>query len=151
MKNLQIKKFIIPIILILIFIIIYFIVMPIIKSKKASDKASEDIFKNFENGLTNLEIAYQKTELDAEEFGAKKAYSYVANEKIVMLYIYKKNSKIYKQGEENGFITSSKTPESSLYGIFMNNCVLLIEEDFPNSEQVLSLFSSLSEAYSDKI
>lgn len=147
MKNLQIKKFIIPIILVLIFIVIYFVIIPIIKSKKATN----DIFKNFENGLTNLGIVYQKEKLDAKEYGAKKAYSYKANDKVAMIYIYKKNTKAYKNGEINGFIPSNKIPESSLYGIFMNSCVLFIEEDFPNSEQIINLFSSLSKDYFDKI
>lgn len=139
----QIKKFIIPIIVITLFCIIYFLIYPMYKL----DKASKNIFIDMEKELTNLKIDYKKKELDASEYGAKKAYSYTANEKLLMLYVFPKNSKEFNEGAKNGYIISKKTAESKLYGIFLNNCVLLIESEYPNSKHVLDLFNSLSNDY----
>lgn len=143
----QIKKFIIPTIVIGLFIIIYFFIYPIYKL----DKATKTIFKDFENGLTNFKVEYKKEELDASEYGAKKAYSYTANEKLLMLYVFPKNSSKFNEGLKNGYIVSKKNDKSKLYGIFLNNCVLLIESEYPNNEQVLSLFNSLSEEYNSNL
>ena len=142
-----IKNLIIPFIIVLLFAIVYFIIIPNYKSSKAS----KEIFNEFEVGLTNLKIEYQKEEINASEFGAKKAYSYVANEKLMMLYIFDKNSKDYQEGSKNGFITSKENEESKLYGVFMNNCVLVIESEYPNNVEVLNLFITLSTNYNSAI
>ena len=142
-----IKNLIIPIIIVLLFAIVYFIIIPNYKSSKAS----EEIFNEFEVGLTNLKIEYSKEQVNANEFGAKKAYSYNTNEKLMTLYIFNKNSKDYQEGLKNGYITSKDFEETKLYGIFMNNCVLFIESDYPSNEEVVKLFTSLSENYIDEI
>lgn len=142
-----IKKLILPIILIVLFVIIYFLVFPEIKQRNAS----KEIFDSFRNGLTSLNIEYVEVEINAEEYGAKKAYSYTSNEKLVMLYVYGKNSKIYNQGIIDNYISSNKNEESKLYGVFLNNCVLFMESGFPNDEQVLNLFTSLSKTYYESI
>lgn len=138
-----VKKLIIPIIIVVLFAAAYFFIYPIFKLNNAVN----NIFQNFENGLTNLNIEYQKEALDSTIFGAKKAYSYTADEKVLKLYVFPLNSSQYKEGEKNGYIASKDNEDIQLYGIFYNNCVLLIESDYPNNEQILTLFNSLSSDY----
>lgn len=137
----KIKNFIIPLIIIGIFSIIYFLVIPSIEHKKLSKKFIE----SFENSLNNLNINYKKEELDAKEYGAIMAYSYIADDKKIMLYVYNKNNNKYKKGKKDGFIVSSKNADFRLYGIFMNNTVLYMEEGFPNDDEILKIFTELSE------
>ena len=139
----QIKNLIIPCIIVLLFAIVYLIIMPKIRYQKALN----NIFTNFEKGLNNLEIEYEKTELDASFFGAEKAYSYISNEKKIMLYVYSNNSKYYKQGLNDGFVISKNNDESKLYGVVTNNCILYMESEFPKDTEVLELFQNLSKEY----
>ena len=139
----KIKKFIIPIIIVLVFSIVYLFVIPTIKKKNATN----NLFKSFEEGITKLEIKYEKKELDASVFGANKAYSYTSNEKTIMLYVYNTNSNYYKQGLKNGYIDSKNNDESKLYGVMANNCVLYMESEFPHDTDVLELFQNLSKEY----
>lgn len=142
----KIKLLILPIILTILFLIIYFFIYPMVKSKKAI----ETIFSNFETGLTNLKIEYQKEEVDAKEFGAAKAYSYVSNDKILKIYVYRKNSHKFKEGLKQGYIIG-KNKTLKLYGIFTNNCVLFLQSGYPSDAQILSLFTALSEDYYNNI
>lgn len=139
----KIKNLIIPCIIVFLFAIVYLIIMP----KMRYQKALNNIFTKFEEGLTNPEIDYEKTEVDAAFFGAKRAYSYTSNEKTIMLYVYSNNSKYYNQGLKDGFVKSKNNDESRLYGVMNNNCILYMESEFPKDTEVLELFQNLSKEY----
>ncbi len=132
----KIKNIIIVALIIVLIVIGYFVVTKYFSKTNRED----EIFSSFESGLTGLGITYTRSDVDASEYGAKKAYSYVANEKTIILYIFDSNSEEYKQGELNNFIQSKKNEESKLYGVFRNNCVLYMESEFPNDSEVLTLF-----------
>ena len=106
----------------------------------SKDNRDEKIYSSFESGLNSLGITYTRSDVDASEYGAKKAYSYVANEKTIILYIFDSKSEEYKQGELNNFIQSKNNEEAKLYGVFKNDCVLYMESEFPNDSDVLTLF-----------
>lgn len=137
----KIKNLIIPLIVVVIFSIIYFLIIPSMQYKKLSKKFIE----SFENRLYNLGIVVKKEKLDAKEYGASMAYSYTSDDKKMMLYVYDKNNKKYKNGQKDGFIVSSKDADFKLYGIFMNNVVLYLESEFPSSDEILKLLEELSQ------
>ena len=137
----KIKNIIIPIVVILIFSIVYFLVIPRIQYKNLAKK----VLESFETSLINLGISAEKDILEAKEYGAFLAYSYIVDDKKVKVYIYNKNSNKFKQGQQDGFIESSKDKNFKLYGIFRNNCVLYMEEGFSNDDEVLNVFLELSE------
>ncbi len=142
MKKLLNKLFI-PIIIIVLFTICYFIIGPIY----ISYKAQKDIYNDFEKGLKDLKIEYNKTNVNYKEFGALQAYKYTANDRSIVLYIYDRDSEDFIKGSKEGYIISSENEETKLYGVFENNCVLFMEAEFPNDTEVLNLFISLSEKY----
>lgn len=137
------NKLLVPIIIIFLFAIIYLVIIPLY----LSSKAKKDIFKNFEQELNDLKIEYQKEDTNYKEFGANLAYKYVSNNKTVALYIFNKNSSEYNQGIKDGYITSNINEETKLYGVFINNCVLFMESEFPNDTEILNIFISLSKEY----
>lgn len=143
----MLKNLIIPCIIILIFSVVYFLIIPNVKKSDETKK----IFNDFEKGMSNLNIEYEKNSIDASIFGANKAYSYTSNEKTVKLYVYSNNSKEYEQGLIDGYIVSKDDEESKLYGIIVNNCVLYMESGFPNDIEVLNLFQNLSKEYFDSL
>ena len=141
----MIKNLIIPCIIVFLFAIVYLIIIP----KMRYQNALNNIFTKFEEGLTNLEINYEKIEVDSTIFGAKRAYSYTSNEKTIMLYVYSNNSKYYNQGLKDGFVKSQNNDDSRLYGVMNNNCILYMESEFPKDIEVLELFQNLSKEYLD--
>ena len=121
--NKTIKIIIIPIIVIILFSFVYFIIIPRLNKKDFKDT----LFKDFEQGLANLGISYTRNNVDASEYGAVMAYTYMAEDKYIGLYYFGENSSEYNDGELNGYIPSKINGESYLYGVFKNNCVLFME------------------------
>ena len=141
------KKLIVPSIIVLLFAFAYFIIIPYMQRRAIK----ENVFKSFEQKMTSLNIKYQKKQIDADEFGAWSAYSYVVGDKRVDLYVFNKDSKKYKSALKNHTIVSSKDSEKQLNGIFVGYCAIYVDNDFPNESEILNSFIVIATDYENKL
>ena len=141
----MLKKLIVPSIIVILFAFCYLVIIPYVQRRNAK----ENVFKEFENTLTRLNVAYTKTEISAKEFGAWKAYQYIVGDKYTRIYVFNLDSKKYEEGIKNGYITTNKKDDEILYATFYNHCAFQIENEFPNETEILHELVKISAKYNN--
>lgn len=150
------KKLVIPTIIVILFAFAYLVVVPYIQRRNLK----EQVFNDFEKELSNLNYTYTKEKIDAKEFGAWKAYSYLNGGKIVRLYVFNKDSREYDSALENGMVKSLTNDENYLYGIFYGHCCLYISvdvavepvvDDTEFDEKLLNAFATIASKYENSL
>lgn len=100
-------------------------------------------FEEFEKGLTEAEIKFEKNEKSADMIGALEGYSYLYNETdYIELYLFDPKSEDFKKVNETEEITV-EVVDVSLPVIINDELVLYIDNGISNKEEIIEIFKNV--------
>lgn len=96
---------------------------------------------DFETEFQKLNIEYEKTEMAAAFVGAESGVKLTSSDYKLELYSFDKNSEAYKTAEETQQL--SMEGFGNFDAIVKNGYAIMIDNDFPNYDDVMNIFDKL--------
>ncbi len=140
------KKVICGVLIGVLVIVLAIVAVKIFNNNNGQEKIAkaEEVFENFKNGLSELNIEFTEMSIDISGYDVLAARMYVANEHRVAIYYLDEDSDNYSTIEKNGYITNHDNSDLVVSGIVENGYLFYLEQDFPNGDAVYALFDDLT-------
>lgn len=110
------------------------------ENQQIEQQPKATVFEQFEAGLTNDGLTYEKVTMAAEYVGAEEGYKYMMDSGNVELYRFDEDSDAFKEVSEN---KSVKLEGFGSFPVELNGNMALLINDVTDPENIMGIFNGI--------